>query len=134
MTAVLEIEAKGRALEHLSDIARADGAIALPVLQPMVVLPDAKPLSPFESEIMRHEDKQMPGRNAYYEECFAEFRKMFEGLGAKRPDLLLLDATQVFASETEVTFTDPAHLTHLGRELLTQAIGERLIGALDGEL
>ena len=50
---------------------------------------------------------------------------------ATKPDLLLLDATQVFASETEVTFTDAAHLTQLGRELLTQAIGERLIEGLD---
>ena len=32
----------------------------------------------------------------------------------------------------EVTFTDPAHLTQLGRELLIQAIGERLIQGLDG--
>jgi hypothetical protein len=123
-----------RALEHLSDIARADGAIALPVLQPIAALSDAKPLTPFESEIIRHEAKQTPGRNAYYEECFAEFRKMFEELGAERPDLLLLDATQVFASETEVTFTDPAHLTQLGRELLAQAIGERLIEGLDWKL
>ena len=121
-----------RALEHLSDITRADGAIALPVLQPMVVLPGAKPLTPFEMEITRHEDKQMPGRNAYYQACFAEFRKMFEELRAERPDLRLLDASQVFVSEPGVTFTDPAHLTQLGRQLLIQAIGARLIEALDG--
>ena len=115
-----------RALEHLSDITRADGAIALPVL------PGAKPLTPFEMEITRHEDKQMPGRNAYYQACFAEFRKMFEELRAERPDLRLLDASQVFVSEPGVTFTDPAHLTQLGRQLLIQAIGARLIEALDG--
>jgi hypothetical protein len=97
----------------------------------MVMLSDAKPLTPSELETIRHQDKQMPGRNAYTEKCFAEFRKMFEELGAERPDLLLLDATRVFASETEVTFADPAHLTQLGRELLTRAIGQRLVGGLE---
>ena len=37
-----------RALENLSDITRVEGALALPVLQPMVVLPDPKPLTSFE--------------------------------------------------------------------------------------
>ena len=81
-----------RALELLADVARVDGALAVGVLQPMSIVAGTKPLTEFEQAVARMHDQRMPGRNAYYERCWAAFRGMFAELGAEREDLALVDA------------------------------------------
>jgi lysophospholipase L1-like esterase len=126
-------EAYRRALEFLSDLARADGALVVPVLQPMSILTGTKPLDPSESDLVRTHEAEIPGQNAYYNRSFAAFRAMFEELADERPDLLLLDATGVFADRAEVIYVDQCHLTQRGREILAEWIGSALLERLNRE-
>jgi hypothetical protein len=46
----------------------------LTVLQPMVLLPDTKPLTRVRAQIVVEQDHRMPGRNAYYAESYDAMR------------------------------------------------------------
>ncbi|MEM7413011.1 MAG: SGNH/GDSL hydrolase family protein [Myxococcota bacterium] len=115
-------------LRYLSDAAEAEQARVLTVLQPMVILPDTKPLAPFEEQIVVAHDRKMPGRNAYYAETFAVFRETLTALSSERaPVFAWLDATDVYRETPEITYTDHCHLTPTGRRVLADAIADRLI-------
>jgi len=103
----------------------------MPVLQPLAILPGTKPLTEFESEVVAHNDGRRPGVNAYYQDSFEAFGETLVQLGVERPDLLVMDATRVFAATDQIAFTDHCHLTPLGRRVLAAAIGERLLARLD---
>jgi hypothetical protein len=120
-----------RALEHVADIARADASLALVVLQPSALLPDSKPLTEFERALVEHNDRAMPGQNAYFIEAYAAMRRMLAELAAGREDLGAFDATGVFAGEPAVCYTDAYHLTLRGDELLAQAMRDALLRRLD---
>jgi hypothetical protein len=120
------------ALELLADSARAEGALAMGVLQPVASLAGAKPLAPFEREVVAHYEAECPGSGAYYEASFGAMRETVAALEAERPELLLLDATRVFAAQPGIAFTDPTHLSQVGVEQLAAAIGERLLERLGG--
>ncbi len=121
------------ALEHLADVATRDGAVVIPMLQPMSILEGVKPLAPYESAIARHHEARMPGVNDYYQRCFEAFRRMFRELASERPELAAVDATTAFSDLDEVAFTDHCHLTLRGREHLVRLIGDTLIARLDRE-
>jgi lysophospholipase L1-like esterase len=118
------------ALRHLGETARAEGAVALGVLQPVSHLVESKPLDPFEQAINEHEERDMPGRGAYYRACAAAIRAEFERLRREEPELLLLDANSAFAGAREITFTDPAHLTPAGNRLLARAVADALLNGM----
>jgi hypothetical protein len=118
------------ALELLADAARAEGALAVGVLQPVASLAGAKPLAPFERELVAHYEAECPGSSAYYEASFGAMREMYAALAAERPELVLLDATRVFAAQAGIAFTDPTHLSQVGVEQLAAAIGEGLLEGL----
>lgn len=118
------------ALRHLAETARAEGAVALGVFQPVSHLVSGKPLDPFERAVNEHEERDMPGRNAWYRDCAAAIRREFETLRRERPELELLDANAAFDGATEITFTDPAHLTPAGNRLLARAIADTLLRGL----
>jgi len=71
------VEGYRQALEHLADIAAIEHAAVMPVLQPMLILPDTKPLTGFERQSIEYYDLQIPGINAAYDEVFEAIRKMF---------------------------------------------------------
>lgn len=120
------------ALQHLADVARREGALAMGVFQPVSLLAEGKPLHPFEAAVNAHEDADMPGRSAYFRACAGAVRAMFVELAAARPDLLLLDATHAFDGVAEITFADPAHLVPAGNLHLARAIAARLLERLEG--
>jgi lysophospholipase L1-like esterase len=125
------VEDYRQALEHLADIAAIENAAVMPVLQPMLILPDAKPLTDFERQSIRYYDLQIPGINAAYDEVFEAIRKMFAQLDAERAEVFPFDATGVFSDETAITYVDHCHLTPRGRYLLAAAVGERILEILD---
>jgi len=118
------------ALRHLSETARAEGAAALGVFQPVSHLVRGKPLDPFERAVNEHEERDMPGRDAWYRACAEAIRAEFERLAAERPGLWLLDANAAFAGASEIAFTDPAHLTPAGNRLLARAMADALLEGL----
>jgi lysophospholipase L1-like esterase len=118
------------ALSHLGETARAEGAVALGVFQPVSHLVDGKPLDPFEQAVNEHEERDMPGRGAYYRDCASAIRAEFERLRREEPELLLLDATSAFDGAREIAFTDPAHLTPAGNRLLARAVADALLRGL----
>ena len=85
----------------------------------------------FEEELARIHDLRMPGRNAYYEACYAAFRDVHATLGAARPDILLVDATRAFADLEEVAFVDHCHLATAGRARLAAALGAAIAARLE---
>jgi lysophospholipase L1-like esterase len=113
------------AAAYLNHAATREGARVLTVLQPMVVLPDTKPLTEFEQQIVVEQDHRMPGRNAYYAESYAAMR---EALAREAP-LRWLDATDAFASTNETAYTDDCHLTPVGQRRLAERIADRWIAA-----
>jgi lysophospholipase L1-like esterase len=119
------------ALVLISDIARIDGALAMPVLQPLAILPGTKPLTEFERELVAYDDAMRPGVNAYYDDVYRAFRGVLSELGRQRPDLLAVDASHAYADVEEIAYTDHCHLTPTGRRVLAEAIGEALLARLD---
>ena len=119
------------ALVLISDIARLEGALAMPVLQPLLILPGTKPLTEFERELVAYNDATRPGVSAYYDDVYRSFRGVLSELGEQRPDLLVLDASHVYADVEEIAYTDHCHLTPTGRRALAEAIGEALLARLD---
>lgn len=116
------------AMAFLADVAGHAGARPLSVLQPMVMLPDTKPLSNFERAIVREFEVRMPGRNRYHVESHAAMREALAELDRARTDAFgWLDASDAFDGVSEVTFTDECHLTPLGRRLLARRIAEALV-------
>lgn len=122
-------EAYRGALVLLADVARLEGALPMAVLQPMCLLPETKPLTPYEEAVVQHHEQKMRGRNGYYRRCFDAHREMFAKLREERPDLHTFDATEVFADDPRPLYTDVCHLTPDGRRRLAAAIGERLLEA-----
>ena len=79
-----EVAAQLRAATaYLNHAATREGARVLTVLQPMVILPDTKPLSDFERAIVVEHDHRMPGRNAYYAESYAAMRSALVALASR---------------------------------------------------
>ncbi|MCH2169748.1 SGNH/GDSL hydrolase family protein [Myxococcota bacterium] len=117
--------AYGRALEHLAEQTRADGARLLVVLQPVSSLTLGKPLTGFEQAVNAHEDAVMPGRNDYYARSARQMRGVLEELET-RPGVATLDGNLAFDGVSRVAFTDPVHLTPIGREHLAAAMLEPL--------
>ena len=130
-TAAEVVEGYRHALEHLADIAVIEDAAVMPVLQPMLILPDAKPLTEFERQSIAYYDLKIPGINAAYDGVFEAIRKMFDQLDAERAEVFPFDATGVFADEAAITYVDHCHLTPRGRYLLAAAVGERILEILD---
>jgi hypothetical protein len=120
----------GEALDHLADLASLEGAVVVPVLQPLAILPGSKPLTPFEQRLVEHHERQVPGINAAFAETYAATRRVFAELAARRPAVLPLDATSVFAGVQEIAYVDHCHLTPLGRERLAAAIGDWILERL----
>jgi len=119
------------ALEHLSAVARPEGAGVLTALQPMTILPDTKPLTDYEAALVAFEERRMPGSNRYYAESFEAIRGELGALDRARPGFSFLDATRVFSATPEPTFTDHCHLTPLGRQILARQLADRLVELLD---
>ncbi len=121
------------ATAYLNHAAQREGARVLTVLQPMVILPDSKPLTEFERQIVVEHDHRMPGRNAYYADSYAEMRAALAELPRERGGApLWLDATDVFADTAEVAYTDDCHMTPLGHRLLAERIADGWIAAQGG--
>jgi lysophospholipase L1-like esterase len=121
------------AAAFLNDAVQRDGARALVVLQPMVILPDTKPLTEFERQVVVEHDQRMPGRNAYYAESYAAIRAALTALARERGNgFRWLDATDAFAATAEPAYTDHCHLTPLGHRRLAQRIAEGWIAAQGG--
>lgn len=122
------------AASFLSTTAAPLGARVLTVLQPMVILPDTKPLSPFEEQIVVEHDRRMPGRNAYYEQSFAAIRTALADLARESaPRYRFLDATDAFRDVADVTYTDHCHLTPIGRKALAARIADALAPAIEAD-
>jgi lysophospholipase L1-like esterase len=121
-----EVAAQFRdATAYLNHAATREDARVLTVLQPMVILPDTKPLTDFEQRIVVEQDHRMPGRNAYYAESYAAMREALASLERERAgQASWLDATDAFANTTEVTYTDDCHLTPIGQRQLAERIAE----------
>jgi hypothetical protein len=68
---------------------------------------------------------------AAYKGVFEALRAMYIQLDAEHSGILPLDATGVFAEESEVTYVDHCHLAPRGRQLLAAAIGERILEILE---
>ena len=101
----------------------------------MVILPDTKPLTAFEEQIVAYYDHRMPGRNAYFAASYAAMRLALAELERDSGGrIAALDATDVYVATPEPAYSDHCHLTPLGRKLLARAIAVRLIEALDTEV
>jgi len=122
--------AMGEAVEHLVDSAKPEGARVLTALQPMPLLPDAKPLTPYEAKLVAFDERRMPGSNRYYAESFAAMRGELAALERERPGFSFLDATGVFSATTGPIFTDHYHLTPRGRRILARRIADGFVEAL----
>lgn len=120
----------GKALELLHDLAGVDGAQVLAVLQPMAILPDTKPLAPFEKTVVEQYDARIPGQNAYYASCFDAFREMLAALRRDRPTGAWIDGTKIYRGDEKIVFCDDCHVSLHGRERLTAFLSEQLITAL----
>ncbi|HKA14191.1 MAG TPA: SGNH/GDSL hydrolase family protein [Myxococcota bacterium] len=119
------------ATAYLNHAATRERARVFTVLQPMVILPDTKPLTEFEARIVVEQDHRMPGRNAYFAQSYAAMRSALAALQRERGgDLLWLDATDAYANTTEIAYTDDCHLTPIGQRRLAQRIAEGWIAAL----
>lgn len=123
----------GEALDYLADFASLEGAVVVPVLQPLAILPGSKPLGDFERELVEHHERNLPGINAGFAEVYAASHRVFAELAARRPEVLPFDATGVFAREPRITYVDQCHLTPLGRELLAAAIGDWILERLSAD-
>jgi lysophospholipase L1-like esterase len=119
------------AAAYLNYAARREGARVFTVLQPMVTLPDTKPLTAFEQKIAAEQDHRMPGRNAYYAESYAAMREALAGL-ARGSSLAWLDATDAFADTREDAYTDDCHLTPAGHRQLAARLADGWIAAQRG--
>jgi lysophospholipase L1-like esterase len=121
------------ATAYLNHAATREGARVLTVLQPMVILPDTKPLSDLERAIVVEHDHRMPGRNAYYAESYAAMRGALAALASERGDFRWFDATQAFSDLTEVAYVDDCHLTVAGQRRLAERIADAWLAALGPE-
>lgn len=121
------------ATAYLNHAATREGARVLTVLQPMVILPDTKPLSELEQAIVVEQDHRMPGRNAYYAESYAAMRGALAALASERGDFLWFDASAAFAGMTEVAYVDDCHLTTAGQRRLAERIADVWLAALERE-
>jgi lysophospholipase L1-like esterase len=120
----------GEATAFLNDAAQREQARVLTVLQPMVLLPDTKPLTEFEREIVVEQDHRMPGRNAYYAASYAAMRGALAALERERSaGLFWLDATRAYTDSPEVAYTDDCHLTPFGQRRLAERIADAWIDA-----
>jgi lysophospholipase L1-like esterase len=124
-------DAYREAIEFLSDLARIDGALVVPVLQPMSTLEGTKPLHPLEVRLAEAFFAERPDQDPYFEESYALFRKMFSDLAVDRPDVLPIDATDVFENTEKIAYTDQCHLTQAGRAIFVARIGSELLERLD---
>jgi lysophospholipase L1-like esterase len=123
------------ATAYLRHAATREGARVLTVLQPMVLLPDTKPLTEFEQQIVVEQDHRMPGRNAYYAESYAAMRAALADLARESGGLpVWLDATRVYADTPDVAYTDDCHLTPVGQRRLAEAIADAWIAAVGQDL
>jgi lysophospholipase L1-like esterase len=120
------------ATAYLNHAALREGARVLTVLQPMVLLPDTKPLTDFEQAIVVEQDHRMPGRNAYYAESYAAMRDALAALAREPGGAHWLDATGAFANLAEVAYTDDCHLTPIGQQRLAERIANGWIAAQRG--
>ncbi len=119
-----------RAIEHLGDFAKLEGALAMAVFQPMNVLGE-KPATDFETRVESYHETSLPGRRAFHRAYAENVRREFARLEVEaRPELLLFDASRAFSEVEDIVFVDPAHLTQQAREILASAIVDRLIGRL----
>lgn len=119
-----------RAMELLGDLTGAEGARLMMVLQPMAILPDTKPLTPFEERVVEHTDGVIVGQNDYYARCFDAFRPMLRTVADARPHVASVDATRVFADFEAAAYTDDCHLTLEGRKRLARFVSDALLGHL----
>jgi lysophospholipase L1-like esterase len=120
------------AASFLSATARAEGARVVTVLQPMAILPDTKPLTAFEEDVVAEFEHRMPGRNADYAESYARMREQLATLALEREGAFRwIDATDAFADVPEPTYTDECHLTPLGKERLAERIADAWIASLE---
>ena len=121
------------AAAFLTAAARSDGAEVVTVLQPMVILPDRKPLTAFEERIVGEFEHRIPGRNAYYAESYARMREHLGALAAAESGYRWIDATEAFLGVADPTYTDDCHLTPLGRRKLAEHIADAWIASLASE-
>lgn len=119
------------AMEFLSDLARMDGALLVPVLQPMSTLEGTKPLHPLEAQLGEAFFAERPDQSPYFEESYALFRTVLSELAADRPNALPIDATHVFEDTEEIAYADQTHLTQTGRAIFVAMIGSALLERLD---
>jgi hypothetical protein len=119
------------AMEFLSDLARIDGALLVPVLQPTSTLEGTKPLHPLEVWLAEVFFADRPDQNPYFEESYALFRTALSELAADRPNVLPIDATYVFEDTEEIAYTDQCHFTQTGRAIFVARIGSALLERLD---
>jgi lysophospholipase L1-like esterase len=119
------------AIEFLDSAAQNSGARVLTVLQPMAILPDTKPLTEFERQIVVEHERRMPGRNAYYAESYAAMREALAALERERAGAFQwLDATNAFAQTADVAYSDHCHLTPIGHRTLAERIADGWIAAV----
>jgi len=123
-------DAYARSLARIEQLARADGALFVPVLQPTLAIEGAKLLTPYEEQLQQLNENLGIGVNAHFEACYRLFRDLFARLATRGDDVIAIDASMAFAGEHEVCFVDSCHLTDRARRALAAFIGERLVAAL----
>ena len=119
-------------LLRLAAMTAKGGALLVPVLQPVLVLPGAEPLTDFEQAAAKLNESKAPGFNRYYTECYQLFQQMFTELAQESSGLVTVDASQIFSGASGVMFVDICHLTTDARRLSAHRIGEALLAHLPG--
>ncbi len=92
-------------------------------LQPNLLIPGSKPLTPTEQHMADHRDNMYrPGVKGVYPLMIEEGHALKAG-GERFTDL-----TQMFASHPEAVFRDLCHLNQVGNDLLANRIAEAIVG------
>ena len=114
-------------LHYLATLTSLDGAVLVPVLQPVCLFDQEKPLTSFERVLGQLHERDMPGRNRFFMNSYEEIRSTLQRLSETFDQVFPLDARKAFQAETEHCFADCYHLTPQGIELLAEYIGEHLL-------
>ena len=117
-------------LHYLSTLTALDGTIFVPVLQPACLFDQDKPLTPFERELARLHETEIPGRNRFFETSYAAMKDTFPRISEAFDQVFPLDSRKDFQDETNHCFADCYHLTPRGIELLAEYVGTHLLQLL----
>lgn len=114
-------------LERLALILRSEDVEGIFVLQPMLILERERAMPPIERKLFEFNvDSWVPNYEAFSHEAV----KLVASLTRKtveRHDAHFVDSTRVFTNAEGQIFTDYAHLTPLGNQILARHIAEYVI-------